>query len=62
MNLNPSEKQNKPCDAFIPTHDPRILDELQGLPQSMVFPLDNPDPELAGKAKGMKVFIKEQGL
>lgn len=63
-NMNLASAGKKPClrDTTIPTNDPRIPSELQGAPQSMVYPIDNPDPTLAGKPKGVRCVLSERGL
>jgi len=33
---------------------------MGGLLQTMVFPHDHPDPNFAGKAKGMAAVVKER--
>lgn len=53
MNLAPGGKKHNLRDTTIPTDDPRIPEELQGLQQSMVYSTDHPDPKLAGQKKGV---------
>lgn len=62
MNLGPGGKKTPLRDTMIPTDDPRIPPELQGLPQSMVYPADYHDPNLAGKNKGVRCILAEHGL
>jgi hypothetical protein len=62
MNLAPGGTKPPLRDTTIPTDDPRIPLELQGLPQPMVYPIDHPDPQLAGKQKGVRCVLAERGL
>jgi hypothetical protein len=63
MNVNPGGKQTLMCDTIIPLTNPEPeIGEIDtcGLPQTMVFPHDHPDPNLAGNAKGMAAVVKER--
>ena len=63
MNVNPGGKQTLMRNTTISlTNPPPKAGEIdtRGLPQTMVFPHDHPDPSLAGKAKGMLAVVKEQ--
>jgi hypothetical protein len=65
MHVNPGGKQTLMRDTIIPltNPDPEISKiDTCGLPQTMVFPHDHPDPNLAGKAKGMAAVVKERKL
>lgn len=53
MNLHPGGKQSTLREGFM---------HGKGLPQSMSFPLDYHNLELAGKPKGIKRVLKERGL
>jgi hypothetical protein len=62
MNINPGGKQTLMPDTITPTSNPPPKagqPDTHGLPQSLVYPLNHPDPKLAGKAKGMKAVIQE---
>src|SRR5882762_8141729 len=63
MNVNPGGKQTLMRDTVIPTTNPPPKPgqaDTGGLVQSLVYPSDHPDPDLAGKAKGMRAVIKER--
>jgi hypothetical protein len=50
-------------NTIIPLNNPPLKSgelDTHGLPQTMVFPNNHPEPNLAGKAKGMLAVIKEQ--
>ena len=53
MNLHPGGKQSMLREGFM---------HGKGLPQSMSFPLEYYNRELAGKPKGIKHVLKERGL
>ena len=53
MNLNPGGKQGILREGFM---------HGKGLPQSMPFPRNYHNIELAGKLKGIKRVLKERGL
>ena len=53
LNLGPGGKQPHLRDGFI---------DRQQVPQSMQFPPDYDEPDLAGKPKGIKQILKERGL
>jgi len=62
MNVNLGGKQTLICDTIIllTNPDPEIGKiHMHGLLQTMVCPHDHPDPNLAGKAKGMAAVVKE---
>lgn len=60
MNFGPGGKKDPLRDTFIPTDDPRIPTELQGQPQSMVYPQDH--PQFSGSPKGVWCVLEKQGL
>lgn len=63
MNVNPGGKQTHLRDTIIPLSNPLPLPgkpDTRGTIQTMTYPLDHPNPELAGKAKGMKVVLQER--
>ena len=63
MNVNPGGKQTLMRDTIIPDSNPppnQGRADTRGLPQSLVYPMDHPNPELVGKAKGMKAVIQER--
>jgi hypothetical protein len=53
MALGPGGAQPKMRETF---------DHGRGLPQAMVYPDNHWDPNLRGKAKGLKAVLKERGL
>jgi len=60
MNVNPGGKQRLMRDTVIPLTNPPPKPgqpDTRGMPQKMVYPDTHPDPELRGKAKGMKVVL-----
>jgi hypothetical protein len=62
MNINPGGKQTLMRDTVIPNTNPPPKPgqaDTHGLIQSLVYPNDHPDSDLAGKAKGMRAVIKE---
>ena len=63
MNVKPGGKQTLLRDTIIPLSNPppepgRI--DTRGLPQSLVYPLDHPNEDLQGEAKGMRVVLEER--
>jgi hypothetical protein len=63
MNVNPGGAQTLMRDTIIPHNNPPPKAgevDTCGLPQPLVFPLDHPDPQLAGVAKGMRVVLQER--
>jgi len=63
MNVKPGGKQTQMRNTTIPLNNPLPKSgepDTRGLPQSMVFPLDHPDPSLAGVAKGMRIVLQER--
>ncbi|EJD34753.1 hypothetical protein AURDEDRAFT_75916, partial [Auricularia subglabra TFB-10046 SS5] len=60
MNVNPGGAQRIMHDTYIPSDNPNPA--LRGKLQRMVYEDDHPDPELCGKAKGMRVVLQERGL
>jgi hypothetical protein len=63
MNVNPGGAQTLMRDTIIPHNNPPPKAgevDTRGLPQPLVFPLDHPDPQLAGVAKGMRVVLQER--
>lgn len=63
MNVNPGGKQTLLRDTIIPLNNPPPKSgelNTHGLPQTMVFPNNHPEPNLVGKAKEMLAIIKEQ--
>jgi len=63
MNINPGGKQKKLRDTVIPwsNPDPALGEEdTRGQTQRMSFPDDHNDPNLRGKAKGMRVVLQER--
>ena len=62
MNVNPGGKQTLMRDTIIPNTNPPPKPgqvDTRGLIQSLVYPSSHPDPDLAGKAKGVQAVIKE---
>lgn len=62
INFLPGGKKLPLRDTFMPMDDPRIPLELQGRPQSLVYPQDHPTQTLAGKTKGVRCVLQERGL
>ncbi|KAI7964836.1 hypothetical protein MJO29_002934 [Puccinia striiformis f. sp. tritici] len=62
MNLRPGGKQSRLRDSIIPSDDPLIPEHLRGLPQTFCYDSSHPDPNLAGKPKGIQVILEERGL
>lgn len=63
MNVNPGGKQVHMHDTVIPPGNPPPKPgsiDTRGRPQSMVFPVDHPDPKLRGQAKGMLEVLRER--
>jgi hypothetical protein len=62
MNINPGGKQTLMRDTIIPMSNPPpkpSQQDTRGCSQSLVYPVDHPDPTLAGKEKGMRVVMQE---
>ncbi|POW23227.1 hypothetical protein PSHT_00407 [Puccinia striiformis] len=62
MNLKPGGKQSWLRDSVTPSDDPLIPDHLCGLPQTFCYDSTHPDPQLAGKPKGIQAILQERGL
>jgi hypothetical protein len=62
MNLNFVGKQAWLRDLIIPTDDPCIPIHLCRKAQTFVFSQDHPDPNRAGKPKGVQAVLEEHGL
>ncbi|KAH7925369.1 hypothetical protein BV22DRAFT_1011364 [Leucogyrophana mollusca] len=63
MNVNPGGKQTHLRDTVIPLSNPPPKPgqpDTRGTPQSMVYPADHLDPNLAGKPKGMRAVLQER--
>lgn len=63
MNVKPGGKQVHMHDTVIPLGNPAPKPgtiDTRGRPQSMVFPVDHPDPKLRGQAKGMLEVLRER--
>ncbi|KZP15171.1 hypothetical protein FIBSPDRAFT_921259, partial [Athelia psychrophila] len=63
MNINLGGKQRHMRDTIIPLSNPPPSPgkiDTRGTTQSMSYPSDHPNPDLAGKAKGMKVVLQER--
>jgi hypothetical protein len=63
MNVHPGGKQTLMCDTIIPLTNPAPENgkmDMCGHSQTMVYPYNHPDPNLAGKVKGMAVVVKER--
>ena len=63
MNVHPGGKQTLMHNTIVPLTNPAPDDrenDTCGQPQTMVYPLDHPDPNLAGKAKGMAAVVRER--
>ena len=64
MNINPGGTTARVMrDTIIPLNNPPPKPsciDTRGQPQSMVFPLDHPEPTLRGKPKGMRVVLEER--
>lgn len=65
MNVNPGGRGARkmrnttiPIDNPAPQHDG--IPDTRGMPQSLVFPDDHPDPNLAGQPKGMLQVLRER--
>ncbi|EFP80427.2 uncharacterized protein PGTG_06383 [Puccinia graminis f. sp. tritici CRL 75-36-700-3] len=62
MNLKFGGKQARLRDSIIPFDDPHIPIHLHGQVQKFVYENDHPDPDRAGKPKGVRVILEERGL
>ncbi|KAA1072983.1 hypothetical protein PGTUg99_050072 [Puccinia graminis f. sp. tritici] len=62
MNLNFGGKQSWLRDSVIPSDDPHIPPHLRGQLQTFAYGPDHPDPDRAGKQKGVRVILEERGL
>ena len=62
MNLGPGGKQGSLRDTVIPMDNPLIPEHLRGLHQTMSYPPDYSNPQLAGQPKGVQQVLKERGL
>lgn len=62
MNFKPGGSTTKMRDTIIPSDDPHIPIELRGTVQSMNYPIDHSDKELAGESKGIRQVLMERGL
>ena len=62
MNLNPGGKQARLRNSVIPFNDPCILVHLRGQPQTFCYDSSHPNPDLAGKPKGIQAILEERGL
>lgn len=63
MNVKPGGQQTLMRNTIIPLSNPPPKPgqpDTRGLPQSLVYPIDHPDPELMGKAKGMCAVVQER--
>lgn len=63
MNVNSGGKQSLLRDTIIPLSNPPPVDgeeDTRGQVQSMIYPTDFEDQDLAGKAKGMKAMLQER--
>jgi hypothetical protein len=63
MNVKGGGKQSHLRDTIIPLNNPPSKPgqpDTHGMPQQMVYPATYPDPELAGRPKGMKVVLQER--
>lgn len=60
MNVGPKGNQPIMHDTTFPDDCPIV--ELRGKPQTMVYPANHPDTDLAGKPKGMAAVLEERGL
>ena len=64
MNVNPSGRQSKMHSTIIPLDNPPPppgAPDPHGQVQLMVYVDSDPNPDLCGKAKGMKAVLKEHG-
>jgi hypothetical protein len=62
INVHLGGKLTLMCDTIIPLTNPAPENgetDTHGHSQTMVYLHDHPDPNLAGKAKGMAVVVKE---
>ena len=63
MNIKPGGKQAKLRNTTIPMNNlgpkPGAVD-MRGQQQSLVYAADHPDPDLHGKAKGIRAVLKER--
>ena len=62
MNLHPGGKQSRLQDTVIPCNDPNIHLHLRGQPQTLSYDTSHPNPNQAGKPKGVQAFLEEQGI
>lgn len=65
MNVNPGGKQTLMHDTIIPMSNlpPKPgQQDTHGCSKSLVYPVNHPDPTLAGKAKGMRAIMQEPTL
>ena len=65
MNINPGSNQHRLWDTTIPlwvnNPSPKSgCSDTHSQPQSMKYPPNHPDPALQGKAKGLKVVLRER--
>ena len=63
MNVRPGGKQRKLRDTVIPLNNPPPkpgCPDTRGQPQKMVYSEDHPDPDLCGKAKGLRAVLMER--
>ena len=62
MNVKLGVKQTLLQDTIIPLSNPPPEPghiDMCGLPQSLVYPLDHPNKDLQGKAKGIQAVLEE---
>jgi hypothetical protein len=62
MNLKHGGKKPFLRNTVIPTDDPLIPSHLRGQRQTMTYNQSHPNPNLAGKQKGIQAILEEQGL
>ncbi|POV96989.1 hypothetical protein PSHT_14830 [Puccinia striiformis] len=62
MNLSPGGKQSRLRDSIIPSDDPAIPVHLRGQHQIFCYDSLHPNPDLAGKPKGVQAILEERGL